>query len=157
VSDNLTQVTLFCDGSCLGNPGPGGWAALLVVDKVGPDGVKKRSEKLVVGNSPATTNNQMELTAAIKGLEALTRPCRVLVVTDSNYVIKGMTEWRFGWVKRGWKNSQNKPVENRALWEQLIAAASRHEVKWQWVKGHAGHPENERVDAAAQAEAARAR
>jgi ribonuclease HI len=149
-------VTIFCDGSCLGNPGPGGWAALLVVER-DRDGEKRRTEKLLVGNEKMTTNNRMELTAAMRGLQALTRPCDVLVVTDSNYVIKGMTEWRFGWQKRGWKNSQNKPVENRDLWEELIAAGARHDLKWQWVRGHAGHPENERVDAAAQAEAQKLR
>jgi ribonuclease HI len=148
MTDALEPVTVFCDGSCLGNPGPGGWAALLVAVR---DGAK--SEKLVTGGAKLTTNNKMELTAAIEGLRALKRPCAALVVTDSNYVIKGMTEWRFGWVKKGWKNSQNKPVENRDLWEQLIAAVTPHEVKWQWVKGHAGHVENERVDAAAQAAA----
>lgn len=145
------RVDLFCDGSCLGNPGPGGWAALLVTRK---DGAKH--EKMIVGGLAATTNNQMELRAAIEGLKALKRPCRVHIVTDSNYVIKGMTEWRHGWVKRGWLNSQKKPVENRPLWEELIAAAAPHEVTWEWVKGHAGHPENTRVDEAAQAEAAKA-
>ena len=145
-------VALFCDGSCLGNPGPGGWAALLVVDKEG-----ERVEKMVTGGAPATTNNRMELSAAIGGLRALKRPCKVHVVTDSNYVIKGMKEWRFGWVKRGWKNSANKPVENRDLWEELIAEAAKHEVTYEWVRGHAGHPENERVDAAALAAANAAR
>ena len=135
---------MFCDGSCLGNPGPGGWAALLVVVKAGVT-----SEKLISGSKAETTNNQMELTAAIEGLKALKRPCKVHIVTDSNYVIKGMTEWRFGWQKKGWRNSANKPVENRELWEQLIAAAAPHTVTWEWVKGHAGHIENERVDAAA--------
>lgn len=149
---DIDSVTCFCDGSCLGNPGPGGWAALLVVTKEG-----KRSEKLITGGNPATTNNQMELTGAIEGLRILKRKCKVLVVTDSTYVIKGITEWRFGWVKRGWKNSQNKPVENRPLWEQLIVEVERHDVSWKWVKGHAGHVENERVDEAAQAAAHAAR
>ena len=146
-------VTVFCDGSCLGNPGPGGWAALLVADK--RDGSK--TEKMITGGLAHTTNNQMELTAAIEGLKALKRPCKILVVTDSLYVIKGMTEWRFGWVKRGWKNSANKPVENRLLWEALIEAVAPHTVSWKWVKGHAGHIENERVDAAALAAAQAAR
>lgn len=149
----LETVTVFCDGSCLGNPGPGGWAALLVADK--RDG--RKTEKLITGNMAHTTNNQMELTAAIEGLKALKRACKVLVVTDSLYVIKGMSEWRFGWVKRGWKNSANKPVENRPLWEALIDAGAPHTVSWKWVKGHAGHVENERVDVAAQAAAALAR
>src|SRR5262245_44752464 len=99
---------------------------------------------MISGGARDTTNNRMELTGAIEGLRALKRECKVLVVTDSTYVIKGMTEWRHGWVKRGWKNSQNKPVENRDLWEHLIDAAEKHSVKYQWVKGHAGHPENER-------------
>ncbi|MBI1944949.1 MAG: ribonuclease HI [Deltaproteobacteria bacterium] len=146
------QVTLYCDGSCLGNPGRGGWAALLVVEKNGA-----RNERLLSGNTPATTNNRMELLSAIEGLRALKRPCRVHVVTDSNYVIKGMTEWRFGWEKRGWKNSQRKPVENQDLWHALIAEAAKHQVSWAWVEGHAGHPENERVDEAARAAAAELR
>jgi ribonuclease HI len=137
-------VTLYCDGSCLGNPGPGGWAALLLVARDG-----KPHEKLLTGGAPETTNNRMELTAAIEGLRALKRPCTVVVFTDSNYVVKGMTEWIRGWIAKGWKNSQKKPVENKDLWEALLDAASPHEVKWRWVKGHAGHPENERVDEAA--------
>ena len=148
----LELVTLYCDGSCLGNPGPGGWAALLVVERDG-----KKTERMLGGNERGTTNNRMELSAAIGGLRALKRPCKVKVVTDSNYVVKGMTEWRFNWVKRGWKNSQNKPVENRDLWEQLIDASSAHQCSWQWVRGHAGHPENERVDQAALAEANKVR
>ena len=149
---DLERVRVFCDGSCLGNPGPGGWAALLVVERDG-----KKNEKLIAGGAKATTNNRMELQAAISGLAALKRACAVTVVTDSNYVVKGMSEWRHGWVKKGWRNSAGKPVENRDLWEALIAEADRHETKWQWVKGHAGHAENERVDAAAQAEAAKVR
>lgn len=146
--ESVESVAMFCDGSCLGNPGPGGWAALLVVTR---DGAKL--EKLVTGNVKHTTNNRMELSAAIEGLKTLKRPCKVHIVTDSNYVIKGMKEWRHGWVKKGWKNSAGKPVENRDLWEQLIAAVAPHTVGWEWVRGHAGHPENERVDAAAQAAA----
>jgi ribonuclease HI len=138
------EVALFCDGSCLGNPGPGGWAALLVANN---------NEKLITGSQARTTNNQMELTAAIEGLRALKRPCKVHITTDSQYVIKGMTEWRFGWVKRGWKTSAKKAVENRALWEAIIDACAPHDVSWQWVRGHAGHVENERVDEAAQAAA----
>ena len=138
------QVTVFCDGSCLGNPGPGGWAALLVVAK---DGGKR--EKMLTGGAPETTNNRMELTAPIEGLRALKRPCKVVVVTDSSYVVKGMTEWIKGWIAKGWKNSQKKPVENKDLWEALLDASSSHQVSWRWVKGHAGHEENERVDVAA--------
>ena len=147
----LEEVTVFCDGSCLGNPGPGGWAALLVMEREG-----HRTEKLISGHAPHATNNKMELQAAISGLRALKRACRVLIVTDSNYVVQGMTSWRFGWEKNGWKNSHKKPVENRELWQDLIEAQVPHEARWQWVRGHAGHPENERVDAAAHAEAAKA-
>ena len=147
----VEQLTIFCDGSCLGNPGPGGWAALLVVTRDG-----KKFEKLLSGGARATTNNRMELQAAIEGLRALKRPCEARVVTDSNYVIKGMKEWRHNWVKRGWKNSANKPVENRDLWEELIVEVNKHTVSYQWVRGHSGHPENERVDAAAQAAARKA-
>ncbi len=150
MTDALDDVTVFCDGSCLGNPGRGGWAALLVMER---DGARK--ERLLSGATPATTNNRMELLSAIEGLRALKRRCRVRVVTDSNYVVKGMTEWRFGWERRGWKNAQKKPVENQDLWHALIAEAERHETRWQWVEGHAGHPENERVDEAARAAATR--
>jgi ribonuclease HI len=143
------KVTLFCDGSCLGNPGPGGWAALLVVVKDG-----KKKEKMLTGGAPQTTNNRMELTAPIEGLRALKRPCEVDVVTDSSYVVKGMTEWIRGWIAKGWKNSQKKPVENKELWEALLDASSAHKVTWRWVKGHAGHVENERVDVAAREVAA---
>ncbi len=146
----LPRVTIFADGSCLGNPGPGGWAALLVTDKDGA-----RHERELAGAAPATTNNKMELLAVIEGLNALKVPCDVCVVTDSNYVVKGMTEWLSGWLKRGWKTSQNKPVENQELWRALMQAAARHHVRWQWVRGHAGHPENERVDELARAEATR--
>ncbi|HEY4222728.1 MAG TPA: ribonuclease HI [Myxococcota bacterium] len=140
----IDDVTIYCDGSCLGNPGPGGWAALLVVGAA-----EGRQEKMLTGSERHTTNNRMEISGALFGLRALKRPCAVLVVTDSNYVVKGMSEWRHGWIKRGWKKADGKPVENRDLWEELVAAAGKHTVKWQWVKGHAGHLENERVDAAA--------
>jgi ribonuclease HI len=149
------SVALFCDGSCLGNPGPGGWAALLRVTHEGTT-----HEKLLVGGEAHTTNNRMELRAAIEGLRALKRPCAVHITTDSNYVIKGMSEWIHGWLKRGWKNSQGKPVENKDLWLDLQQAVAGHDVKWSWVKGHAGHAENERVDEAARhaaEKAARAR
>jgi ribonuclease HI len=145
----MADVTIYCDGSCLGNPGPGGWAALLVTTtKSGP------AEKLIVGNAKATTNNRMELSAAIEGLRALTRPCAVTVITDSNYVVQGMKSWIHGWKKNAWKNSKKQMVENKDLWEALDAVARTHEVTWQWVKGHNGHPENERVDAAAREAAA---
>jgi ribonuclease HI len=149
-------VKIFCDGSCLGNPGPGGWAALLVTETRVHLGRGGPAEKLITGSTRDTTNNRMELQAAIEGLKILTRPCVVEVITDSNYVVQGMKSWIHNWKKRGWKNSQNKPVENKDLWMALDAAAAGHTVKWQWVKGHAGHRENERVDVAARAAASKA-
>ena len=137
-------VHLFTDGACLGNPGPGGWAALLRVTKE-----HKHHEKLLSGGTALTTNNRMEMQAVIEGLHALKTACRVKVHSDSKYVIKGITEWIFGWIERGWKNSARKPVENQDLWEELLLATKRHEIEWQWVKGHSGHAENERVDEAA--------
>ncbi len=130
-------VEIFSDGACSGNPGPGGWGTLLRCNG---------TEKELSGYEPETTNNRMELTAAIEGLRALKRPCRVRLTTDSEYLKKGMTEWLEGWIRRGWKNSQKKPVANRDLWEELVRLAERHEVEWHWVRGHAGHPENERCD-----------
>jgi ribonuclease HI len=146
----MTPVSIFCDGSCLGNPGPGGWAALLRATTSSGG----RHEKLVVGGEVDTTNNRMELVAAIEGLRLLTRPCAVDVYTDSNYVVQGMKSWIHGWKKNGWKAS-GRPVKNRDLWERLDAAAAMHQVRWHWVRGHAGHAENEAVDAAARAEASR--
>jgi len=139
---NDKLVEIFSDGACSGNPGPGGWGTLLRWD----GHVKELS-----GYAPETTNNRMELTAAIEGLAALKRPCRVRVTTDSEYVKKGITEWITGWVKRGWKNSQKKDVANRDLWEELLAQTRRHQVEWHWVRGHAGHAENERCDELARA------
>ncbi len=133
----ITTVHVFTDGACSGNPGPGGWGALI---RAGGH------EKELSGGDPHTTNNRMELTAAIRALQALTRPCKVVLHTDSQYVVKGITEWLPGWKRRGWKNSQNKPVENKELWEELDAATKPHKIDWVWVKGHAGHAENERVD-----------
>lgn len=133
----MKQVEIFTDGACKGNPGPGGWGALL---RMG------RHEKELSGGEPETTNNRMEMTGVIRALEALTTPCAVTLHTDSRYVIDGMTKWIFGWQNRGWVNAAKDPVKNRDLWEALIAAAARHTITWQWVKGHAGHPENERVD-----------
>ncbi len=135
-------VEIFSDGACSGNPGPGGWGTIL---RFGGQ------EKELSGYDPETTNNRMELIGAIAGLEALTRPCRVRVTTDSEYVKKGMTEWIDGWVKRGWKNTQKKPVANRDLWERLLEVAEQHQVEWHWVRGHDGHAENERCDALARA------
>ena len=140
----LPEVEIFTDGACRGNPGPGGWAAIL------RNGTKERE---LSGGEPLTTNNRMELTAAIKGLEALKRPCRVQLFTDSNYVRDGITKWIHGWRRNGWKTSDRKPVKNAELWQALVDATEPHRVDWHWVKGHAGHPENERADALACAEA----
>jgi len=130
-------VEVFCDGACRGNPGPGGWGALLR---------HGGTEKELYGFKHHTTNNEMELTAAIEALKALTRPCEVIITTDSNYVVKGMKEWIHGWKKNNWRTSGKQPVKNQELWKALDEAASRHKVKWHWIKGHAGHTENERAD-----------
>src|SRR4051812_9451322 len=140
-------VLAWTDGACLGNPGPGGWAALL---RMGD------REREIVGHENVTTNNRMELMGAIAALEALKKPLRLVLHTDSKYVLKGATEWVSGWQRRGWKTADNKPVVNRDLWERLIAAAAPHDVDWQWVRGHSGHDENERVDALATAAARQA-
>ncbi|HEX2858679.1 MAG TPA: ribonuclease HI [Alphaproteobacteria bacterium] len=131
------KVDLFTDGACSGNPGPGGWAYLLRWNGTEREGS---------GGENPTTNNRMEMQAVVEGLNALKQGCAVTIHTDSQYVMKGMTEWMPGWLKRNWKNSQNKVVENRDLWELLRVAAARHDLTWVWVRGHAGHPENERVD-----------
>lgn len=141
-SDLLTEVEIFCDGACSGNPGPGGYGAILRCKGV---------EKELSGAAAQTTNNRMELTAALEALRLLTRPCRVTVTTDSQYLVKGMTEWLAGWQKNGWKNSKKEPVLNRELWEELSRVAAQHQVAWRWVRGHAGHAENERCDALARA------
>jgi ribonuclease HI len=130
-------VEMFTDGACSGNPGPGGWGTVL---RFGAH------EKELYGYEPATTNNRMELMAAIKGLEALTRPSRVAITTDSNYVRDGITGWIHKWKKNGWKTADKKPVKNAELWKRLDDLRARHDVQWHWVKGHAGHPENERAD-----------
>ena len=140
----LPEVDIFTDGACRGNPGPGGWGALLRT------GAKERE---LSGGEPLTTNNRMELTAAIKGLEALKRPCHVQLYTDSNYVRDGITKWIHGWLRNGWRTADRKPVKNAELWQQLLEATKRHRIAWHWVKGHSGHPENDRVDAIACAEA----
>ena len=137
-------VEMFTDGACRGNPGPGGWAVLLRMGK---------TEKELSGGEALTTNNRMELLAAIRGLEALKRPCRVEIHTDSIYVRDGIMKWIHGWLRNGWKTSDRKPVKNAELWQALLAAAKPHDVEWRWVKGHSGHPENDRVDALACAEA----
>jgi ribonuclease HI len=133
----MSDVEAYTDGACRGNPGPGGWGAVL---KTGAH-VKELS-----GGEADTTNNRMELTAAIRALEALKRPCRVALYTDSTYVRSGITEWLPTWRARGWRTADKKPVKNQDLWQALAAQAARHEVRWHWVKGHSGHPENERAD-----------
>ena len=133
----MKQVEIFTDGACKGNPGPGGWGAIL---RMGA------AEREISGGAAQTTNNRMELSAAIEGLKALKEPCTVQLMTDSKYVIDGITKWIFGWQKNGWKNAAKKPVANADLWQDLIAAVRPHRVKWVWVKGHAGHTENERAD-----------
>jgi ribonuclease HI len=131
------EVVIYTDGACKGNPGPGGWGALLVYKGV---------EKELWGGDPSTTNNRMELMAAIAGLIALTRPCSVRLVTDSQYVMKGIQEWLPNWKKRGWKTASKEPVKNADLWQKLDEEVNRHQVSWQWVRGHTGHPGNERAD-----------
>lgn len=141
-------VEIHTDGACLGNPGPGGWAALLRYNG---------RERELAGGERSTTNNRMELLAAIMALEALKAPCAVDLSTDSQYVQKGISEWLPGWIRRGWKTAGGQPVKNQDLWERLHAAARPHRVRWLWVKGHAGHPDNERVDQLARAEAEKLR
>ncbi|KGK80527.1 ribonuclease HI [Thalassobacter stenotrophicus] len=143
----MNKLYAYTDGACSGNPGPGGWGALLQA-KDGADVVKERS---LQGGEADTTNNRMELLAAINALEALERPSVITVVTDSAYVKGGITAWLFGWKKNGWKTSTKKPVKNVDLWQRLDTAQARHDVTWEWVKGHAGHPENERADELARA------
>ena len=143
----MTELFAYTDGACSGNPGPGGWGALLIArngDKV----LKTRELK---GGEAETTNNRMELLAAINALEALERPSKLTLVTDSAYVKNGVTSWIFGWKKNGWKTSARKPVKNDDLWKRLDEAQTRHDVNWEWVKGHAGHPENEKADELARA------
>jgi ribonuclease HI len=140
----LPQVEIFTDGACRGNPGPGGWAALIRSGS---------REKEIAGGEPLTTNNRMELMAAIRALEALRRPCRVELHTDSQYLRDGITRWIHNWQRNGWRTSDKKPVKNAELWQELLEAARPHRIEWHWVKAHDGHAENERVDALACAEA----
>ena len=136
----MKRVEIFTDGACSGNPGPGGWGAVLR---------SGAHEKELCGGESDTTNNRMELTAAIEALEALTEPCQVTLTTDSTYVRDGITRWLANWKQNGWRTSAKKPVKNQELWQKLDSQALRHDVTWKWVKGHSGHPENERADALA--------
>ena len=145
-------VEIFTDGACSGNPGPGGWAAILRYR-----GPTRRVEREISGAEPLTTNNRMELFAAIAALEALTRACTVALYTDSQYLRDGITKWLPSWKLRGWRTADKKPVKNIDLWQRLDAAAARHNIEWHWVRGHAGHPENDRADALARAAIAAAR
>jgi ribonuclease HI len=147
VSAKVVKVEIFTDGACKGNPGPGGWGALL---RMG------RNEKELSGGEKATTNNRMEMMAVIRALQALTRPCEVALYSDSKYVIDGITKWIFGWQKRGWKNAAKQPVANEDLWREMLEATAPHTISWNWVKGHDGHVENERVDKLACAAAEKA-
>lgn len=140
----VPSVTLHTDGACLGNPGPGGWAAILQWGE---------HESVLSGGLADTTNNQMELMAVIMGLEALKRPVSITVVSDSRYVLNGIQNWIAGWKRNGWKNAKKQPVANQELWQRLDAATQSHRIEWQWIKGHAGHPLNERCDELASAEA----
>jgi ribonuclease HI len=139
---SMPDVEIFTDGACSGNPGPGGWGAILRYGAV---------EKELSGGAAATTNNRMELMAAMAALEALKRPCRVTLYTDSQYLRDGITKWLPAWKRRGWRTADKKPIKNIDFWQRLEAAAAPHEIEWHWVRGHAGHPENERADALARA------
>jgi ribonuclease HI len=141
----LPELFAYTDGACSGNPGPGGWGAVLVAR----DGEAVLKERLLKGGEATTTNNRMELTAAIAALEALDRPSAITVVTDSAYLRDGVSRWIHGWKRNGWRTAEGKPVKNEDLWRRLDAAAAPHAVTWEWVKGHAGHVENERADALA--------
>lgn len=143
----MAELFAYTDGACSGNPGPGGWGALLVARE--GDAVVRTRE--LMGGEPMTTNNRMELMAAIAALEALARPTAITLVTDSNYLRDGVTKWIHGWRRNGWRTADKKPVKNEDLWRRLDTAQARHEIRWDWVKGHAGHVENERADALARA------
>ena len=133
----LTKVEIATDGACKGNPGPGGWGAVLRTGE---------TERELSGGEAMTTNNRMEMTAVIQALSALKRPCHVTLSTDSRYVMDGLTKWVHGWRRNGWRTADKKPVKNAELWQALLDAAAPHQIKWVWVKGHAGHPDNERAD-----------
>ena len=148
MSGELAEVEMFTDGACKGNPGPGGWGVII---RAGA------REKELSGGEPLTTNNRMELLAAIRGLTSLKRPCRVRLYTDSNYVRDGITKWIHGWRRNGWRTADKKPVKNAELWQALLEASVPHHIAWHWVKAHNGHAENERADALACAEAEKRR
>ncbi len=133
----MKRIEIFTDGACKGNPGPGGWGALLRMGE---------HEKEMAGAEPNTTNNRMEMTAVIKALQVLNQPCEITLCTDSKYVIDGITKWVHGWQKKGWVNASRQPVANAELWREMLAATKPHKITWQWVRGHNGHAENERVD-----------
>ena len=143
----MAELFAYTDGACSGNPGPGGWGVLMQAR----DGDTVVRERELSGGATETTNNQMELMAAIAARETLQRPSSITIITDSAYVKNGITGWMFGWKKNGWKTAARKPVKNVDLWQRLDAAQARHDVTWEWVKGHAGHPENERADELARA------
>ncbi|NYS24203.1 ribonuclease HI [Rhodobacteraceae bacterium 2376] len=143
----MTRIVAYTDGACSGNPGPGGWGVLMQAER---DGAVIR-ERSLSGGEAETTNNRMELMAAIMALEALSRPSAITIVTDSAYVKNGVTQWIHGWKRNGWRTASKKPVKNAELWQRLDAARAPHDVTWEWVKGHAGHPENERADELARA------
>ena len=143
----MAELFAWTDGACSGNPGPGGWGVLMRA----LDGVNVVKQRELQGGEPATTNNRMELMAAISALEALTRPSTIVIVTDSNYVKNGVTQWIHGWKRNGWRTADKKPVKNVELWQRLDAAQATHSVEWRWIKGHAGHAENERADELARA------
>jgi ribonuclease HI len=142
------HVTIYTDGACSGNPGPGGWAALLMYDK---------HVREISGHAAETTNNRMELQATIAALRQLKEPCDVALYTDSKYVLQGFTEWLDGWQRKGWKTADKKPVKNVDLWQELVAAAEKHRIDWHWVKGHSGDAHNDRVDALAVAQSQKAK
>ncbi|MBB5687069.1 ribonuclease HI [Sphingobium boeckii] len=144
MSDEMEHVQIFTDGACKGNPGPGGWGAVIRMGE---------REKDLSGGEALSTNNRMELMGAIRALQALKRPCRVTLTTDSRYVMDGLTKWIHGWLKNGWRTADRKPVKNADLWQELLAAAKPHRLEWKWVKGHAGHVDNERADRLASAAA----
>lgn len=143
----MAELFAYTDGACSGNPGPGGWGVLMIAR----DGDAVVKEREINGGEPDTTNNRMELLAAITALEVLERPSRITIVTDSSYVKDGIKKWIYGWKRNGWKTAAKKPVKNAELWQRLDEARTRHDVTWEWVKGHAGHPENERADELARA------